>query len=280
MSFRGRLLPEESALFFNSALWKPAGQINSFSGPTKMKTQKPDAELVWKQFTDFFIPEYKLSITDRAVYWHLFRHSRLEGKRRLHFSIAWLARGSGLTATPARESVRRLASHGIFRMLERSRKGHIVEVRLPSEVRAVAKPSAPRPTVVSEIPLGCNSRSFRDPSDLDRIDFLKSAANRRTIHDRDGGRCFYCLRRLNRRTRCLDHVIPRAKSGRNSYRNLVSACVECNSIKSGTHAHDLLRRLYREHRLTYAELADRIRALKSLAAGKLRPVLQAPDRLT
>ena len=52
-----------------------------------MKTQKPDAELVWKQFTDFFIPEYKLSITDRAVYWHLFRHSCLEGKRRCPSSL-------------------------------------------------------------------------------------------------------------------------------------------------------------------------------------------------
>ena len=239
-----------------------------------MKTQKPNAELVWKQFTDFLIPQFKLSTTDRAVYLHLFRHSHLEGQRRLHFSIAWLALGSGLTAAPARESVRRLTSYGIFRMLERSRKGHIVEVRLPSEVRTTGVPPKARLRKgVNHIPFARGTRPVRDPSDLEQINFLKNAAHRRAIHDRDGGSCFYCLRRLNRRTRCLDHVVPRARRGRNSYRNLVSACVECNATKSGTHAHDLLRRLYRQHRLTTAELAARLRALKSLTSGKLRPVL-------
>jgi len=58
--------------------------------------------------------------------------------------------------------------------------------------------------------------------------------------------------------------------------NLVSSCVECNSVKRDTSAPDLLRRLYREHRLTSAELAARLRALKSLAAGKLRPSLGKP----
>jgi hypothetical protein len=237
-----------------------------------MKTQKPNAELVWKQFTDFLIPHFKLSTTDRSVYSHLFRHSHLEGQRRLHFSIAWLATGSGLTAAPARESVRRLASYGIVRMLERSRKGHIVEVRLPSEVHSSPLPVSD-PQSASSVQYARGLQPPNDPADLEQINFLKDAAHRRAIHDRDGGRCFYCLRSLNRRTRCLDHVVPRASSGRNSYRNLVSACVECNSTKSGTHAHDLLRRLYREHRLTSAELASRLKALKSLATGKLRPVL-------
>jgi HNH endonuclease len=239
-----------------------------------MNTRRLNVELVWKEFTDILIPQFKLSTVDRAVYLHLFRHSHLEGQHRLHFSIAWLAGGSGLTAVPARESVRRLASYGIVRMLERSRKGHIVEVRLPDEVRNAISPSASHPgTATKIIPFAPGSRPASDSPNLEQINFLKNAAHRRAIHDRDGGRCFYCLRRLNRRTRCLDHVVPRVKSGRNSYRNLVSACVECNSSKSGAHAHHLLRRLYREHRLTSAELSARLRALKSLASGKLRPVL-------
>jgi len=239
-----------------------------------MKSQKPDAARVWKQFTDILIPHFKLSITDRAVYWHLLRHSRLEGKRRLHFSISWLANGSGLTAGPVREAVRRLVSYGIFRLLERSRKGHIVEIRLPDEVRTAAPPTSHSTTPANQIPFARGARRSHDPSDLEHVDFLKNYVHRRAIHDRDDGNCFYCLRRLNRRTRCLDHVVPRAKSGRNSYRNLVSACVECNSLKSGTHAHDLLRRLYRERRLTSSEVAARLRALKALAAGKLRPSMR------
>src|SRR6266403_2537557 len=71
---------------------------------------------------------------------------------------------------------------------------------------------------------------------------------------------------------CLDHVAPRLRFGRNSYRNLVSCCLECNSRKGDRPVRDFLRTLYRLGRLTPAELDGRLRALKDLAAGKLRPV--------
>jgi hypothetical protein len=71
----------------------------------------------------------------------------------------------------------------------------------------------------------------------------------------------------------LDHVVPRVRFGRNSYRNLVSSCMECNTRKGDRPAPDFLRTLYRQGRLTPAELDARLRALKDLAAGKLRPSL-------
>jgi len=74
-------------------------------------------------------------------------------------------------------------------------------------------------------------------------------------------------------TQCLDRVVPQARLGRNSYRNLVSSCMECNAQKGEKPADDFLRRLYRERRLTATELAARLRALDALAAGKLRPTL-------
>jgi hypothetical protein len=61
--------------------------------------------------------------------------------------------------------------------------------------------------------------------------------------------------------------------GGNSYRNLVSACMECNSQKGERRAEDFLRWLYREGRLTAAELTGRLRALRGLTSGKLRPPL-------
>jgi hypothetical protein len=64
-----------------------------------MKNIKPNAELVWKQFEDLVVPRLRLNIVDRAVYSHLLRHSRLEGKVRLQFSIPWLARAARLTTT-------------------------------------------------------------------------------------------------------------------------------------------------------------------------------------
>jgi hypothetical protein len=68
-------------------------------------------------------------------------------------------------------------------------------------------------------------------------------------------------------------VVPQAQSGRNSYRNLVSGCLECNSWKGERSATDFLRWLYRKRGLTAAELNDRLLAL---ASGKLRPQLPAP----
>ena len=106
---------------------------------------------------------------------------------------------------------------------------------------------------------------------LEETDFLQSKALREAIHARERGQCFYCLRRLTPTVQCLDHVVPRVRLGRNSYRNLVSSCVECNSHKGERGAADFLRWLYRERRLTAAELTGRLRALDALASGKLRP---------
>ena len=74
--------------------------------------------------------------------------------------------------------------------------------------------------------------------------------------------------------RCL---VPLARMGPNSYRNLVSSCVECNTQKGETVAEDFLRGLYRDGRLTASELTGRLSALKALAAGELRPALRTED---
>jgi hypothetical protein len=74
-----------------------------------------------------------------------------------------------------------------------------------------------------------------------------------------------------RAMRCLDHVVPRVEVEDNSYRNLVSCCVDCNSVKRGRTGKDFVRWLRREGRLNAAKLADRLRALDALASGKLRP---------
>src|SRR6266700_515153 len=100
-----------------------------------MKTKKPNAELVWKQLEDLLAPRLRLSVIERAVYSHLLRHSRLEGKLRLRFSIRWLARNIRLSTGPVREAVRRLVAQGAMRLVQRSKAGHVVEVRRPEEIR-------------------------------------------------------------------------------------------------------------------------------------------------
>ena len=103
---------------------------------------------------------------------------------------------------------------------------------------------------------------------------MKTTDLRRAIHSRERGRCFYCLRRVALRSGCLDHVVPRARVECNSYRNLVSACMECNAQKADQSAEEYLRWLFREHRLGATELRGRFEALERLADGKLRPAVE------
>jgi len=226
-----------------------------------MKNKQIDGTKVWKQLEDMLVPRLRLTVTEHAVYSHLVRHSRLEGKLRAQFSISGIARHIRLSTGPARHAVRRLVEHGALRLVERSKAGYVVEVRLPEEIRAARTDSA-EANDAGRAPRADN---------IEEMDFLQNGALRQAIHARDGARCFYCLRQLTPMGKCLDHVVPRAGLGSNSYRNLVSCCLECNTNKRERQAEDFLRGLYREHRLSTADLADRLRALEALASGKLRP---------
>ena len=101
----------------------------------RSRQKEIDAKALWKQLEDVVAPQLRLGVIDHVVYMHLLRHSQLEGKRRLHFSIPWLAHNINLSTCPTREAVRRLAACGVLRLVERSKQGHVAEVRLPEEVR-------------------------------------------------------------------------------------------------------------------------------------------------
>jgi predicted DNA-binding transcriptional regulator len=242
-----------------------------------MKNEKPNAELVWKQLDDLIVPRLRLSLIDRTVYASLLRHSRLEGKLRLRFSIRWLARNIGLSSGPVRHAVRRLVAHGALRLVQRSKTGHVVEVRLPEEIRLerLNGTESRAAVAVKEDVAGADSivAGASAAIHIEEADFLQNTTLRKAIHARERGLCFYCLRRTSTAVQCLDHVVPRVQSGCNSYRNLVSSCIECNSQKGEKPADDFLRWLYREGHLNAAELAARLRALDALASGKLRPSL-------
>ena len=240
-----------------------------------MNNKVPNVADVWKQLEDLLVPRLGLSVTDRAVYSHLIRHTRLEGKSRLRFSIPWLARGVRLTGGPVRDSVRRLVANGALRLIERSKAGHVVEALLPEEIRGAFARSAQTDEWRSA---ALQQRVSAGPESIEKLDFFREGRLRKAIHARERGQCFYCLRRIAGRMQCLDHVLPRAQMVVNSYRNLVSCCVECNSRKGEKAAKDFLRGLYREQRLSTSEFENRLRALEALAKGKLRPALATPAK--
>lgn len=243
-----------------------------------MQSKKVNPKLLWMQFEDVLAPRLGLTVKERAVYSYLLRHSLVVGKLRLQFAVMSLARTLRLSIGATRHAVRRLDELGALRVLERSKSGHLVEMRLPEKIRALraSKNGASIAMGVGAVGAGTwkavGAAGEPPAARLETTDFLKTWALRKTIHARERGACFYCLRRTSDNVRCLDHVVPRVRFGRHSYRNLVSCCLDCNSHKGDRCAPDFLRILYRQGRLTPAELDARLRALKDLGEGKLRPV--------
>jgi hypothetical protein len=102
-----------------------------------MNRKKLDPGLLWMQFEDVLAPRLGLSVKERAVYSYLLRHSLVVGKLRLQFAVMALARTLGLSIGAARQAVRRLDELGALRVLERSKSGHLAEMRLPEKIRAI-----------------------------------------------------------------------------------------------------------------------------------------------
>jgi 5-methylcytosine-specific restriction endonuclease McrA len=250
-----------------------------------MQNKKVNAKLLWMQFEDVIAPRLGLTVKERAVYSYLLRHSLVVGKLRLQFAVMAMARTLRLSIGAARHAVRRLDELGTLRVLKRNKTGHFAEMRLPEKIRGIRpRRNGASMEVMQQVMQQVMQAGMRtmqalgaagEPpaSTIETMDFMKTWELRKAIHDRERGACFYCLRRTPAHVHGLDHVVPRVRFGRNSYRNLVSCCLECNSRKGDRSARGFLRTLYRLGRLTAAELDGRLRALKALAAGKLRPAL-------
>jgi hypothetical protein len=138
-----------------------------------MKNKRLDVGRVWKQLEDDVVPQLRLSVIDRAVYSHLLRHSRLEGKPRICFSLFWLAKGTRLCVGTTRKALYRLFDHGTLRLVECAKSGHVVHVRLPEEVPGVRVSKIAAVRIVPAV-------------NLEGADFLQTAALRRAIHEREG----------------------------------------------------------------------------------------------
>lgn len=116
--------------------------------------------------------------------------------------------------------MRRLVDHAALRLVERSRTGHLVEARLPEEIRAervsrhegMARQAGPQGIAARPGQAGTNPANRLEE---------------RIFRGRSGCARALTLARLHR----IDHLMPRAQSGRNSYRSLVSCCWNATPAK-------------------------------------------------
>ena len=224
-----------------------------------------DLARFFTEFQDHLAP--RLDTYEQAIYLYLVRHSRLLGQNELVMGFKSarhrMATGIGEKGKPmsegtAYEKLQSLERKGCIGILDTTRAGRKIRVRLPDEIPGV---------VVSD-------QSTETAPDLESLDFFGDPHNRTRILLREGHRCFYCLRSLSVENHVIEHVVSRPV-GDGSYRNVVAACRECNNRKGSSAADEWLRTLYRERILSSVEFEERLSHLERLRAGELVPPIVA-----
>jgi hypothetical protein len=171
---------------------------------------------------------------DAAFYWFLFRHSiTKDGSPFIRVSTRSLQRAvvrssysqaeeNTISLGKVQETLRALENVGAIRKEgEPNRQGTQYQVLIPDEIEACRKFRAER--TVSEPALMFPAS---EPEDAITHD------HRIRVFERDSYKCYSCAKQLTRFTATLDRVRPIVEGGDNSFENLVTACMECNSRKS------------------------------------------------
>ena len=219
-----------------------------------------DVKKVIEQFQDYLAP--KLDTYEQAIYLYIFRHSRLVGKeevvigfksarKKMAFGVG--EKGKAMSEGTCYEKIKSLQSKGCLKILDSTSSGTKLDLKLPEEIDGI-------------IPLTVESA----PLDLASMDFFSETKNRLAIFNREGEKCFYCFRKLDKANFVVEHVESRPK-GDNSYRNLVASCRSCNNRKGDISAIEFLRTLTRENHLSDEEFEGRLKALRRLKNGELVP---------
>lgn len=215
-----------------------------------------------KDIQDRLVP--LLTTYEQAIYNYIFRHTYLSGKKQTLFSTrtANIGLGSGdRTKAPSWKTrsnrLKSLEQKGCVKIVDRSNKGFLVEIVLPSEMKLLQNQEAPPEEI-----------------DVNSLDFFKDKRLLLSLLDRESSRCFYTGRKINAENCYLDHVVPQSKGGNNSYRNIVATCFDANSLKNDKTADEFARLLYKEELISLAEWKELKEKLSQLQDGKLLPKLE------
>lgn len=219
-----------------------------------------DFKEFFSDFQDYLAP--KLDTYEQAIYLYIFRHTRLkdQDEATIGFKSARtrMALGIGKAGSPmaeyrCRQKLQSLERKGCIEILDVERAGTRIRLKLPREISGIVP--SPRDS---------------SPISIEEMDFFEVLENRRLILEREGHKCFYCLRSLNSENYVIEHVTSRP-DGKNTYRNVVAACRQCNNRKATYESEDFLRTLYRDGFLNSSEFEDRLSHLEQLREGKLVP---------
>lgn len=183
-------------------------------------------ELV-KAVLDFLQP--LLLPYEAAIYWHLLRHSIFQrGTQYVRVSTRGLQSGvvlsssgqsSDLSLGSVRTALQGLVSKGaIIAAGDTNRDGTLYKICLPEEISLCQEQM--------------HSAVTKDTKPIDEaveLDHYNVSENRQKIFERDSFKCYYCQKQLTRFSATIDHIEPVSRGGDNSFDNLITACLHCNS---------------------------------------------------
>jgi len=175
---------------------------------------------------DFLLPD--LSPVEAVIYWYLFRHSIVKNGQQ----YIRVGQGALNNITVSHHKGKdALSRHSVslgLRGLQKKRvisvggdtthSGSVYKVNLPDEIQSCIEREKAQEIAENQ------------PVDENKdLDYYNVAENRLKVFERDGFKCHYCMKQLTRFSATLDHIQPVSKGGDNSFENLTTSCLHCNS---------------------------------------------------
>lgn len=192
------------------------------------------------QVVDYLQP--RLFPYESAIYWYMFRHS-IVGNSSQHVRVS--VRGLGKKVIKSSSGQSETLSYGTvqdaLRGLEEklvirkdgdtTREGTPYLVLLPEEI----------PFCIELIRESVeNNNESNQVDEMHDVDFYNIPENRIKVFERDNYKCKYCGRQLTRFSATLDHLQPVSQNGLNTFENLITACLHCNSRRGARPAMDAI----------------------------------------
>ncbi len=193
-----------------------------------------------KDIVDYLMPI--LSPYEVAFYWYVFRHAIIgTGTQHVRISTRGMQHGvvnsihsrdtnSKISLSQVRNVLGSMEAKGVIRKDgEANRDGTLYRVMIPEEIEDCRISMLEHQKIESK-PVYAEKE----------VDFYNIRENRLQIYERDQYKCQYCGKQLTRFSATLDHIIPVTEGGENTYDNLTTACLSCNSQKNRRPVGDFL----------------------------------------
>ena len=208
------------------------------------KEQEQNSEQIFKDIFDLNeLPSIMQSVVDflqplllpyeAAIYWYMFRHSIIkDGGNHIRISTRGLGKpktviksasgqSEGLSYGAVQDALTGLENKKVIKKVgDTNREGTLYQIYLPDEIELCTQRM--KEVIIEELP-------NVDPRK--EADYYNVKENRLKIFERDKYLCYKCNKQLTRFSATLDHLQPVSEGGDNSYDNLATACLHCNSTR-------------------------------------------------